>query len=247
MLKTITGFLVLFACYHTAQSMMLYHNNTHLFLGLMMAFLPLAWIIAKWQGFSGLDAWGMSGGKTVFKQTGKGFLAGFLVMGLFFITTLIIDIDRIETIPAIGVFLPQLGLFLVGTFFPSLAEDILTRAYLYRFLQDKFPPYTLLVFSAVVYVLNHFERLSDGWLVWVYLFIIGLYLMLALQRTGNIWLTLGLHWSGNVLYQITHNIIQTVPGKNDFPSMFLYILFLLLLIPATYLLSRKKKPQPADN
>lgn len=242
MIKTVTGFLVLFACYHTAQSMMLHQNNPTLFVGLMMAFLPLAWAVAKWQGFPGLSAWGMTGGKTAFIQIGKGFLVGLLVMGLFFLTTLVLDIDRIDTIPNPGIFLPQLGLFLVGTLFPSLAEDILTRAYLYRFLQNKFPPYTLLVLSAVVYVLNHFERLSDGWMVWVYLFIIGIYLMLALQRTGNIWLTLGLHWSGNVLYQITHNIIQTVPGKNHFPSMVLYILFLLLLIPVTYLISRKLKP-----
>ncbi|MDE3252258.1 MAG: hypothetical protein KGO92_05585, partial [Bacteroidota bacterium] len=73
------------------------------------------------------------------------------------------------------------------------------------------------------------------------------YLMLALQRTGNIWLTLGLHWSGNVLYQVTHAIIQTVPGKNDFPPMVLYILFLLLLIPVTYFLSRKPKPVHTGN
>ncbi len=247
MARIVTGFLVLFACYHTAQHMMLYQNNPALFLGLMIAFLPLAWGVARWEGFSGLSAWGLTGGKTAFTQTGKGFLAGILVFGVFFFTNLGLDIERIDSIPEPGIFFSQLCLFLAGTFFPSLAEDILTRSYLYRFLQNKFPPYTLLVLSAVVYVLNHFERLEDGWLVWIYLFIIGLYLMLALQRTGNIWLTLGLHWSGNVLFQVTHTIIKTAPGKNNFPPMVIYICFLLLLLPVTYLLSRKSPAAHLEN
>lgn len=239
MVKKIAGFLLLFACYHTGQYMILSQNNTTVFLLLMVLFLPLAWLIAKWQGFTGLSAWGMTTGKEAWKQTGKGFLAGTMVMGLYFVTCLFLDILKVVSIPPANLFLLQLLVFVAGTFFPSLAEDILTRAYLYHFLKHRFPPYTLLVLSATVYVLNHLERLQDGWVVWVYLFIIGIYLMLALQRTGNIWLTVGLHWSGNIVYQVTNHIMQTDSGKNNFPPMVLYIFFLLLLIPLTYILSRK--------
>lgn len=231
--------MLLFLCYHTGQYMMLSLQSTTLFLLTMILFLPLAWLIAKWQGFKGLSAWGITGGNEALKQTGKGFLAGSIVMSVYFLTTLFLDIQQVKHIPQTGIFLTQFLLFFAGTFFPSLAEDILTRAYLYRFLQNKLPAYTLLVLSAVVYVLNHLERLQNGWIVWVYLFIMGLYLMLALQRTGNIWLTVGLHWSGNVVYQVTNNILQTDSGKNSFPPMIIYLFFLLLLIPLTYILSRK--------
>ena len=91
-----------------------------------------------------------------------------------------------------------------------------------------------------MYVLNHIYRLQDGLLVWTYLFIIGIFLMLALVRTGNIWLTLGLHWSGNIVYQTTHQVIETKSTVTGNQGMLLYISFLLLLIPLTLLLSKTK-------
>ena len=91
-----------------------------------------------------------------------------------------------------------------------------------------------MLLSSLVYVANHIYRLEDGVQVLLYLFILGVFLVLALMLTKNIWLTLGLHWSGNIVYQLTNNIIRTKPMANGHTQLWLYIGFLLLLIPATY-------------
>ena len=242
-LKAITGFIMLFISYHAAEYMMMYKNSAAGFLGLLFVFFIIAWLIAKWQDLSGLSAWGLTSGKEAWKKTGLGLLAGGVVYTLYFVSSISLDIEQINSVPSLPVFLSQFLLFTFGTFFASLSEDILTRGYLYQFLKDKMSGRLLILLSSLIYVLNHIHRLQEGWLIWTYLFIIGLFLILAMLRTSNIWLTLGLHWSGNIVYQTTNNIIHTVPGKSNLSGIGLYILFLLLLIPVTYLISRNNEKQ----
>lgn len=240
LLKAITGFILLFACYHAAEYMMLFENNPAGFLGLSFVFLAVAWLVAKWQGLDGLAAWGLVFKKPARDQLGTGLLVGICIYTLYTVTSLLLDIDRIKEVPPAGVFISQFALFTLGTFFSSLSEDILTRGYLYRFFNKGKGNYLLVFVSAAVYVLNHIYRLTDGVGVLSYLFIIGIFLMLAMLRTGNIWLTLGLHWSGNIVYHTTHSVMHTVNGKGKFPGEILYVIFLLALIPITWFITRQE-------
>jgi hypothetical protein len=62
--------------------------------------------------------------------------------------------------------------------------------------------------------------------------------MMALMITKNIWLTLGLHWSGNIVYQVTNNIIKTSSNTSDSSQLWLYIGFLAMLVPVTFFIAR---------
>ncbi len=245
LLKALAGFILLFAAYHAAEYMMLFQNNPAGFLGLSIVFLAVAWIIGRWNGSTGLAAWGLIFNKTTGNRLGTGLLVGICIYILYTITGYLLDIDHIKEIPPFTVFVSQFGLFAFGTFFSSLSEDILTRGYLHFFLNGKMNRYILVLLSAAIYVLHHIYRLTDGAAVISYLFIIGVFLMLAMVRTGNIWMTLGLHWAGNIVYHTTHSVMHTVNGKGKFPGEWLYVIFLLLLIPVTWYISSEEKKKPA--
>ncbi|MBZ5857430.1 CPBP family intramembrane glutamic endopeptidase [Flavihumibacter profundi] len=238
-LKVILGFLILFAFYHGAEYMMLFKNSPAGFLLLQAAFFIAAYTVARFQGFGGLGAWGIQFNKKWWRNLFAGLIAGGLVYILYFITSLAFDVERISNMPSLNKFLPSFFLFTFGTFFSSLSEDVLTRGYVYRHFNGILAPRILLYGSAILYVLNHIYRLADGLPVWTYLFVIGIFLMMALVKTGNLGLTLGLHWSGNIVYQSTNNIIQTGPGNNAFAGNYLYIFFLLTLIPVTLYLGTR--------
>jgi hypothetical protein len=242
--KAIIGFIALFGCYHAAEYMMLFKNSPAGFLAVSLLFFPLAWLLARWQGLPGLAAWGMVFQKKAWEQLGTGLAVGITVYTLYTFSSFLLDIERIKEIPPVGVFVSQFFLFALGTFFSSLTEDVLTRGYLYRFFNGKMNPYLLILFSSLVYLLNHIYRLTEGPAFWSYILIIGFFLMLAMVRTGNIWLTLGLHWAGNIIYHSTHSVMHTVNGQGKFPGSILYVLFLLLLIPVTWYIT-KKEPKTA--
>lgn len=245
-IKLITGFLVLFAAYHGAEYMILFRNSSTGFLAMQALFFLLAFLVARWQGFSGLATWGLTGGGRGLRNLGTGLLVGGLLYSSYFITSLKTGYNTIDSVPPANQFIPAFLLFTLGTFFSSVSEDILTRGYLFRHFGEKLPPNGLVLFSALVYVLNHIYRLKDGPLVWLYLFIIGIFLMLALVRTRNIWLTAGLHWAGNIVYHTTNSIISTRQLSAGNAGSWLYIAFLLLLIPITILICRRIVHQAAN-
>jgi hypothetical protein len=101
----------------------------------------------------------------------------------------------------------QTLIFALGTLLPSLAEDILTRGYLFAHLQNKFSSALFIFISALVFTLNHIFRLSQTD-VMVYIFMLGLLLAWCLVYTRSLWLTLGVHWGTNIAYQFFTNIIS---------------------------------------
>lgn len=232
------GFILLFFAYHAAEYMILFRNSSFGFLGFQLLFFLLSYLIARWQGFSGLAAWGMTKNFTAFRNFGIGLLAGTCWYTLYFLTSLLMDFERIEYIPGFRDFVPQFLLYFTGSFFSSLSEDILTRGYLYRHLKGIAPAGFIVLFSALIYVLNHIYRLDDGPTVWLYLLITGIFLAIAMVKTGNIWLAAGVHWAGNIVYHTTNSVMHTKTGYNIIPGIYLYILFLLALIPISAWLAK---------
>ncbi len=239
-LKIITGFVILFGIYHAAEYMMLFKNSATGLLVLQGIFFAAAWLIARWQKGRGYLVWGLGINRKRMWQLVYGLGAGFIVYGLYFITCLKLQAAYITHVPPLGVFVKQFCYLGFGTALTSLSEDIITRAYLYRFLHHKVSKPLLIIVSALVYVLNHIYRLQDGWQVWFYLFITGIFLMLAFVNTKSIWLTFGLHWSGNMVYHVTNNIITTENGIRHAAGWYVYVIFLLLLIPVTAVTSSKE-------
>lgn len=238
-LKICTGFFILFGIYHAAEYMILFKNSTAGFLFLQVVFFAAAWLIAKWQTGQGFKAWGFATGEKSVQQLLCGLISGFVLYGLYYITSLLLHTEEMLSVPSSDVFIKQFLYFGFGTALSSLSEDLLTRAYLYRFMHDKVNKQLLIAFSSLAYVCNHIYRLQEGWQVWFYLFVIGVLLMTAFVNTGHIWMTFGLHWSGNMVFHSTHTIMKTTNGVHYSYGLYLYIVFLLLLLSVTILFSKK--------
>ncbi|HEX8387093.1 MAG TPA: CPBP family intramembrane glutamic endopeptidase, partial [Rubricoccaceae bacterium] len=84
------------------------------------------------------------------------------------------------------------------TFWPSVAEDILTRGFWYRQVPALGRGTTFVLVTSVLYVLNHVYRLQNGPVEWLMLLAFGLAYATALVRTGSLWAAVGLHWGGNI-------------------------------------------------
>jgi len=237
MLKKISGFAVLFASYHAAEYMMLYKNSATAFLVLMLVFFIVAWLVARGQGYKGLSAWGMTFTNSALLFLIVGLLVGIIINTIAYITCLYFNIEVLSYIPATGDFIKQSSLLIFGTFFSSLSEDVLTRGYLYRHFNSHKYPVLFVLFSSSVYVLNHIHRLNEPVYLF-YLFLIGVQLAIPLVFTKNIWYTLGCHWAGNIVYHITNTVMHSNNGTAAISSMTVFTVFMALLIPINYGISK---------
>jgi membrane protease YdiL (CAAX protease family) len=233
-LKIITGFIILFGLYHAAEYMIVFKNSALGFLGVQLLFFLSAWGLAKWQTGQGFSTWGLDIKRSSLKHLFSGMLMGAILYGSYFFLSLVMGSEKLKTLPSLfSTFTPFL-LFAFGCFFSSFSEDILTRGYLYYHFNGKLTNWLLALFSALVYVLNHIYRLHDGPEGWLYLFALGLTFVTPLILTKKLWFTGGLHWTGNVVFYLTHEIIKTESVTGSFPSNYILMFCALLLIPMTY-------------
>ena len=121
-------------------------------------------------------------------------------------------------------------MLLLMTSFPSIAEDVLTRGYLYGHLFNKMKPWHWVLLSAVVYVLNHIWRLNEDPSVLVYLFLLGVVLASAVWKTKSLWLAFGIHWGANLAFESSHSFVETKPLVTHYGSTWLLAASWLLLV-----------------
>ncbi|HRF19944.1 MAG TPA: CPBP family intramembrane metalloprotease [Chitinophagaceae bacterium] len=203
-----------------------------------IGFLLVALVTGRLQGWKGLEGFGLGWRMGWWQQLLKGLLLGFLFFGLAEGLSVAFGYEKFNGIAATEVILKQLPLILLMTFFPSIAEDLLTRGYLYGHLFSKMKPWHWVLLSAVVYVLNHIWRLTENPSVLVYLFILGLVLAFTVWETRALWLALGIHWGANIAFESTHSILQTESAVSNYGSTWILavvwlLLFLVLLLGRT--------------
>lgn len=218
--------------------MILYRNSAAGFLSFSAIFFLLAWLVARWQGFRGWKAWGLGRNNSGRILLLIGLLIGLAAGALSQFASLAAGIEVISFVPAAPQFLSQASLFIFGCAVSSLTEDVLTRGYVVRHLQERAGPLLIVCISALVYVLNHIHRLNEP-LYLLYLFILGIQLAIPLLFTRSIWYTFGVHWAGNMIYHISNNVMHTGGGSNPFPALGVGILAMLVLIPINYLICRE--------
>ncbi|WP_205501738.1 CPBP family intramembrane glutamic endopeptidase [Rufibacter psychrotolerans] len=233
------GYLALALTYHAAEYAMRFHQHIPLFLGLMLAVVPVAYVVARLQGFPGLKAWGMQFNKKYALLLLVGLSLGLLVNGLAFAVRLWMGIEVVSLVPDTATLLTQTLLFAVGTFLPSLAEDILTRGYLFGHLQGKLSKWGFVLVSSAVYVLNHIYSLDDGFAALAYLSALGIMLAIPLVYTRNLWYTVGAHWAGNIVYRLGQDVLKVEEGPSTFPGLWELTIFVLLFAVVNYWVSRR--------
>lgn len=177
----------------------------------MVAMVAAAWPIGRWLGFRGYDAYALE-----WRRSASMLLAGGLALALLGKYVAVCVGMALNVYGALAPasprlvavsFLSSIPWALVATFIPSIAEDILTRGFLYRALRIRWVPWIFVVVSAACYVLNHVYRWHEGPWEWLMLFCFGLAYATAVVRTGSLWMAVGLHWGWNVANVLIGDIL----------------------------------------
>lgn len=235
-MRLLLAFLVLFLAYQLPEGLGLrVLHSFPVLAGLMLAFLPVAWLTGRWLGYRGLDAWYLAA------RPGWGRL---LVLGLALATATKAAalaagsagcVYRIEW--TAGLTGPALLASLLGalaeTFFPSIAEDIVTRGFLMRALPGLARRHLFILGSALLFVLNHIYRYQDGPLELARLFCFGLPYAAALYYSRSLWAAVGLHWGWNFAGKYADQIagIDLLrPALGPVVSMLAHLLLLALIV-----------------
>lgn len=168
-----------------------------------------------------------------------GLIVGLCTYLAAFTISIICKLELPGCHPAVATFTKELLVFAAGTFLPSLAEDVLTRGYLFVIWPRSYPRSVFVIFSALVYLLNHIYALSSGSLLIIYLFITGVSLAIPIVITRSIWYTLGLHWACNIIYRMSNDIFQCSPVPHcQLSSLAILCLIVVLFIPVNIRIAR---------
>ncbi|SIT74156.1 CPBP family intramembrane glutamic endopeptidase [Pontibacter indicus] len=233
-LTVAAGFFLLFAIYHFPE----FFSAFWIMALFKIGFLVAAFFLARAQGWRGLGGYGLGLTSNWLGHLTIGLVLGLAFFVLSFYLSVLLGYESMTANSTIVAFASQLPMLLLMTAVPSVAEDILTRGYLYAHLQKYMKPAYWVLLSAVVYVLNHIWRLGDGPAVLSYLMLLGLVLAYAVLITKSLWLAFGIHWGANIAYESTRALFTTTSTSEDAGTWILAgcwgVLLLLLILWQSY-------------
>jgi hypothetical protein len=132
-------------------------------------------------------------------------------------------------------------LYIAGTFLPSIAEDVITRGYLYTVFGSRWNKAIFVVVSSLVYVLNHTYKLAAPHESLLYLFITGVVLAIPLVLTNSLWFTVGIHWACNIVYRISNDVLQSTSVETHSLSSFRILMIIVVVsIPINFYIIKRK-------
>ncbi|HEU4590704.1 MAG TPA: CPBP family intramembrane glutamic endopeptidase [Steroidobacteraceae bacterium] len=201
MSRAFLAFLLLFVVYQAPEGLgRLFPAHAALAAALMLLFLPVAWLVARALGSTMSAAYALERHRRSAWLLAAGLLCALLIkgaalaagahFGIYVAATPSGEATRHAPV------LASLAWLAVSTFFPSIAEDILTRGFWLRIF-NRWSAAGFVLFSAALYVANHVFRLANGPGEWLMLFCFGLAYAAALWRFDNLWAAVGLHWGWN--------------------------------------------------
>jgi membrane protease YdiL (CAAX protease family) len=102
----------------------------------------------------------------------------------------------------LGFALPLLGQALVGMFLTSAINDLMIRGYGLAFCRRFHLMAWYLLLTSVVYALD--DSWNEGFQPnnLVFSLILGVSLAYTVLRTGAIWMSIGIHWGGNMCFRV---------------------------------------------
>lgn len=199
--RWMVAFVVLFVAYQAPEGVgARWLQNGNLAAGMMLAFLPVAWGMARWLGLGMGAAYALEWRARHGGWLLAGFVLALAMKAIAIRVGLAYGIYTVGASPvplAWGAALGTLAWLGLSTFVPSIAEDIVTRGFWARVPGWRWTGPGLVGFTAVLYVLNHIYRLGNGPAEWLMLLCYGLAYGTALWRTGSLWAAVGLHWGWN--------------------------------------------------
>jgi uncharacterized protein len=200
MVRLCVTLLLLFLWYQAPEGLARLGVPFPVWAAVMLLFLPLAWVLGRWLGYRpGLAAYAL--------ELRRGWAPALLLtLALALVArALALPVGHALGILSLSPQSPAAGALLLGvlgalvtTFFPSIAEDILTRGLWFRAWPVAGRGAGYVALTALLYVLNHIYRLHLGPREWLMLLCMGLAFGAATVRTGSLWGAVGLHWGWNL-------------------------------------------------
>lgn len=229
--KILISFIILFFFYHAAEYMILFKNNTAGFFIFQLLFFMAAWLLGNWTRRSGLACWGLPFTRRIPKYILIGLPLGILLYAVPFLVSLGNGTEQVTYVPAVTAIFTGSLPFAFGVIFSSFSEDILTRGIVFRLLNNRIKNIPVIIISAAVYLLNHIYRLNDGSDKLLYIFLLGILLIIPVFFSQNLWITGTMHWAGNTFFYITHNVILTQTMDDKLSPDFLFAIWIAVYIP----------------
>lgn len=236
MLSFIAGFTVLFVIYHLPE----FFSFFWLMALCKIAFVVVAFLIARWQGWKGLGGFGLGLKKGWWRMLLAGLLTGIVFFGLSQFLSVWLGYDQFNSIDSIDKILKGLPMILLMTVFPSIDEDILARGYLYGHLHDRLASFAWIFVSAAIFLLNHIWRLNDHPAVLAYIFFFGLALATAIWQKRNLWLAFGIHWGSNIAFETTNSFVRTTSASSNHESTWILAACWLVLFGILWIRGRRQ-------
>jgi membrane protease YdiL (CAAX protease family) len=205
----IGGFLVLDLYFNVTTH---YISNTIIQFLSILLFFPIAYLVAKLNGLTGLRGIGLAKNKNSFKFFVISFLMGFTVWSVLYITYWSFgkfEITGMQNGFVAGWTFIQI---LVGFFFGSLINDLVTRGYVMNLLAGKLPPILIGVISILIYALDDFWNGDLTLMNFIFSIVLGCSLTFAFYKTGTIWADTGIHFGLNVAYGLLYGLIGKPGG-----------------------------------
>jgi uncharacterized protein len=242
LLLTVVGF-VLLDVYSYLPAVLSGGPGLFVAVGVSFFFLAHAW--GRLSGAGGLRGYGFFRHSGWGRNLALGFAAGFAFKGLAYGLEWALGGFRFEGFIDLEPLAVLLAQALFGMFLSSAMDDVLLRGYLFRHLSPFLSSRALIFVTTALYILNHalYARMTLlNCALWAAL---GLAFALALARTGSLWLAIGLHWGGNVMYRVRNGFDPQQGGmvrltELSQPEWFgwLGVGSMVLMLAATFLLVR---------
>lgn len=194
------AFIVLFIAYQAPQGVGIISHQPAIATALMLAFLPIAWFVARTMGLRFTTAYALEWNSVAAACLAMGLLsfgAKAAAVGIGLKLGIYTTLDHSENVASFASMALTLAWLALSTFVPSIAEDIVTRGFWARVPHISWTAMRFVLFSSTLYVLNHIYRLGNGPTEWLMLFCFGLAYATAFWRSGSLWAAVGLHWGWN--------------------------------------------------
>ncbi|WP_246943390.1 CPBP family intramembrane glutamic endopeptidase [Bacillus pinisoli] len=166
----------------------------------ILAFFPLAFLIAKLSGAGGMKSYGVvfvSGWK---RNVGYGFTIGSITWTVLFLFYILFNKLHFQGVKFEGTSLVTLLIIIFGFGTGSLINDMITRGLVFYHFKDKISVISLFFISIILYSVDDIWYAGLSLQNCIFSVILGLSLTYALYKTNSIWFTTGIHFGLNLIY-----------------------------------------------